>query len=193
MDPHIIFRRRSAQRCRYSPVGSHADADGTERCRGRTLHGLVGSALGGEAIMEPVHRPAEDKALVGAHDAAAHGQCAGRHCLHAAHVVLVPGHDVLPLRNGVRQCYARHLCRRLLYDRARRAQPSEVRRTAQYVLPTRRHLRERCTRIARRHIRTSTEYVGGLHLDTHLLRARGALHRHLALPLPYDAASCRRC
>ncbi len=59
--------------------------------------GWLALPLGNQTLVEPVHRPAEDEALVGTYDAGAHRSSTGRHCVLAAYGFSVSGHHVLLL------------------------------------------------------------------------------------------------
>ena len=54
-------------------------------------------ALGYQTLVESIHRPAEDQALVGIDDAGAHRSSSCRNRLFAAYCLLVPGNDVFLL------------------------------------------------------------------------------------------------
>ena len=118
MDPYPIFCRGTAQRDRDNSLCSDVYAVGTHGCRSGSLYRMAGASLGDQTLVEPVHRPAENEALVGTYDAGAHRSSTGRHCVLAAYGFLVSGHHVLLLPHRLLQRHPRHLCRRLLYDRA---------------------------------------------------------------------------
>ena len=111
MDPYPIFCRGTAQRDRDNSLCSDVYAVGTHGCRSGSLYRMAGASLGDQTLVEPVHRPAEDEALVGAHDAGAHRSCTGRHCILAiifvnGFLVMLAGVLQVMFRNQIRFSWA---------------------------------------------------------------------------------------
>ena len=142
MGAHSLFRRRTAQRASHCRGSDNVYADGTERRRTRTLYRLTQPALDYKAAMEPLHRPAAHKTLVDSHHADTHRRITGRRGIHAQHASVVPGLHVLLLHHGLCQCHARHIRRRILYDRPRRAHADLLRGHTQHILSPCGHLRQ---------------------------------------------------
>ena len=143
MGAHIVFCRRTALRGSDDGVVGVVQAIGAEQCRDHILHLMALSAMGHQAVVEPVCGHYPHQAVVGNHDAAAHW-CGFRRCgLHHPHIVLAARHTVLLLADGLRQRHSRHCRRRILYAGPRRTRPGMVCGNKEYVLSHCHHLRPR--------------------------------------------------
>jgi len=115
----VAHLQRQSAVCRGDDnIGHSLQANGLEQCRHHLLHLMALPALGAQTHLEPVHRPCEDQAMVGAGDGNAHRRRLRRHCFHHSHGAMAAGHAVFLLGDGVCRGEPLRGGRRLLHARS---------------------------------------------------------------------------
>lgn len=84
MGAHIIFCRRHTIRSRNDDIAHHVQAARYVQYRHNPLHLVALSAVGDQTVLESVHRPCDDQALVDCGNAAACGSGVGRCGIHSS-------------------------------------------------------------------------------------------------------------